>query len=1318
MTTEQREGEGLGFFFKSETVANEEAKGAMPKCAPDIVRGYGYEQDDPLAHSSLLKHFQVDSKLTQPPRKRFTDPRRTGGVESLFPDRRTLYALPPKVVPISEPKPDGLDDKIKRVTLAAAGLKFAKKKLLAMRQSERVHPPWPWELARPPKLATTSKNEPRSSDAYYLDKDPLEKYRKQFLHGVGPHAAPPIPVPTIAAPIPGKQTSSSSLGQYMMTRDSFRQIKPTTISYIPMIKEILPESFHKIQKYTLRPKSPPSDTSIDNAILSFLETHALPSSRPSSTLTRSPAFTFNQHADGFVKDIMHLLNSDRMGIVRATFAASQDTLTRDEFLRLIFSNIQTVNIDDVSLIKNLIELFHQVDINGDGSIDWEEFTAYVIEALKKEDYSLQIADDLSEETSHLIPEFTLSHKTRGPLFNTPQSQIPTDPLETLSRPFTKQKLMSRVSRISYLPHFNKLALITEQRDTIKLLNPNSPHFQCHGTLENGHLGEIVAFTEIPQLNYYVTAGTDTTLCFWDAKTNSIHQRLPTKETQSSLCWEPESFKRLYTGSFTGMVSFWNPETLICLGRFKAHPQAITAMTSMPNSNAIVTGAIDGSIKVWDQTDLTLKATLSRHEKGIVSLCYHSELKLLCSAGLDHSIYIWNPYVMEPLASLKEHTTALVGIQLIPNTPLLCSGDVDGFIHIWNLRTYMQHQTFEIPMDTHAEEVGTYFAIYQTHAFPPKPQMVAGIESLYVYSPIQKVNAIDADSASLIWAAYNPAYHTFCSISGNKFRQWDAMTGQLIFECNHPTSSAEVAAATMDMHGEGARTRKLVLTSLCGSVHILNYQTGTILHQWTLPETVEVISVHYNHFDNHIVILAANSMVYVYEEEVELASHEIRRPLQVLPLSMPLQLPWVGASMDMDRTRGKLFAVSCYDSFEIFEFHNFASCALIKVDDSDGISTLAFLPGDGATNIITFHTSMECRIWDMSGFRPKPILQISLLAQSVHPPLRSARRPTVRGIVSTKEERYISHCDTYNDDFIACDTYGTIYRISLQMTWQPVKNRSLLSYIGVQGMAVRENAPHILKTVSLKAEMCFSIAQTIPIEICSLVTSMEPVPMVVITTATHSVDIRSLLSPYKQLGTLHQGIKRENNPKYPWDIATNDIQNQRQIAQAMKQLEAWKQNFPKRLEEQRWSETMGTLKAAKIFKRRVIRVATTAPPPHTSRLQPHSPQCTQINAQIHKALDHKSDPTLKDVIAKLHHQAECTCACHTHPIATPPETNPSHHRPSKVRLPLHAPKPPYVADEEDKIILTSSQYQSAQRLAQSDRHLARSLLQNMINEQSA
>jgi hypothetical protein len=55
-------------------------------------------------------------------------------------------------------------------------------------------------------------------------------------------------------------------------------------------------------------------------------------------------------------------------------------LTLDEFVVTMIAKLPRRNKEgEIELVANLIELFEQIDINGDGTMEWSEFTGYCVE---------------------------------------------------------------------------------------------------------------------------------------------------------------------------------------------------------------------------------------------------------------------------------------------------------------------------------------------------------------------------------------------------------------------------------------------------------------------------------------------------------------------------------------------------------------------------------------------------------------------------------------------------------------------------------------------------------------------------------------------------------------------------------------------------------------------------------------------------------------------------------------------------------------------------------------------------------------------------
>lgn len=55
-----------------------------------------------------------------------------------------------------------------------------------------------------------------------------------------------------------------------------------------------------------------------------------------------------------------------------------DGLTMEQFIKVMLIHLPETR-DKVGLVKNLIELFRQIDVNNDESLEWDEFTGHIIE---------------------------------------------------------------------------------------------------------------------------------------------------------------------------------------------------------------------------------------------------------------------------------------------------------------------------------------------------------------------------------------------------------------------------------------------------------------------------------------------------------------------------------------------------------------------------------------------------------------------------------------------------------------------------------------------------------------------------------------------------------------------------------------------------------------------------------------------------------------------------------------------------------------------------------------------------------------------------
>lgn len=176
--------------------------------------------------------------------------------------------------------------------------------------------------------------------------------------------------------------------------------------------------------------------------------------------------------------------------------------------------------DRPGLVKNLIELFRQIDVNGDESLEWNEFTNHIIElGMVKKDrtfidaiknyYASEVKDTDKHDTEveHLYYMNNLNHLL----------------------------VMERDSKI-----FKQYDAKTGKRDRLVPEKAGATG------------GAVIGADYIPEYKYIATTSNNNSINFWDSGNYIFSDRICTSEIQMTVKWCASEHK-LFSGGCDAVI---------------------------------------------------------------------------------------------------------------------------------------------------------------------------------------------------------------------------------------------------------------------------------------------------------------------------------------------------------------------------------------------------------------------------------------------------------------------------------------------------------------------------------------------------------------------------------------------------------------------------------------------------------------------------------------------------------------------------------------------------------------------------------------------
>lgn len=406
--------------------------------------------------------------------------------------------------------------------------------------------------------------------------------------------------------------------------------------------------------------------------------------------------------------IMVRLQVEDLTRLKCEFDRAGRGLSLQEFVSVMLDHVGWEPENVVPFVEDLMELFAQVDVNGDGTMEWEEFTSAIIEGgMGTSSDEIEWRDMQYEENTRFV--------------------------DVVNRP---------PKRITHLPDFRRLLLYENSRPVVELLDPSALYpsendtagpasaasklllgsgsstvaggpstqnsdqlFKPALTIVNkfhplcyvsgyrrdqddvrSERSPVQALKYLNQVDLIAVSGGDLKLTFWSAliltstSSGALETPLPlaivhTPRPQRVLEWNA-STKHLYSISADLVITVWkvdreknsNDVKGTCEVSFatvlKRHTDLLQDLLVL-NTETLLSCGMDNMIHLWDTSTLQVRASRMGHRRGVRLLTKLSD-HLFLSAGFECEVYGWeiSSLATTPVFKLWGHTAPVCCMQLI------------------------------------------------------------------------------------------------------------------------------------------------------------------------------------------------------------------------------------------------------------------------------------------------------------------------------------------------------------------------------------------------------------------------------------------------------------------------------------------------------------------------------------------------------------------------------------------------------------------------------------------------------------------------------
>lgn len=549
-------------------------------------------------------------------------------------------------------------------------------------------------------------------------------------------------------------------------------------------------------------------------------------------------------------NLMMRMAPSALEAIRKEFYKRGDSVSLYEFIFIMSKHLlqdYALNSENNAAEKKefgsyMFELFKEVDVNGDGQMEWEEFTKFTV-----------------EKASLLNKRLVL---TSIPVYEDCTASL--DPQVRMHR-------RNQISKMIPIQNTGTFAVIEEHRKVLSIYNTFTGAFLSSVQMESVPL----SVAHIKEHNQLLVSSSNMSLTVvqLDDHLQKRYQQQTnwfTPQVQMSLAWMPSN-ELLYSGSNNGKIYSWKYQDRNLIATMPGHSDIVMNLLALDQLDNLVSASLDTTIGVWDTYTNSIIHKLRGHKKGVFSMSYNSDFRLLVSCGFDHDAFVWSPFVNSLVYKLKGHHASLVGCQSVENSPEVVTADESGVFKVWDVRTFQCVQTFFHNSSSETEPPESLSCFFHTKLtekdkiksksfnINSEARIFGGAKGVHCFDQKRIVHEKTSDFSNVIWLALNPESSTIITASTHNIIIWDMLLGSKLLTHNN-ICGEEISACCLD-----DRKRKIIIGDILGQIKVYNPLNGSYMKSCPHDIKSVVLCLSYINDCHRFIAGFSNGIIRLHDE---------------------------------------------------------------------------------------------------------------------------------------------------------------------------------------------------------------------------------------------------------------------------------------------------------------------------------------------------------------------------------------------------------------------------------------------------------------------